>query len=282
MVSFISCNFEIGPELEKNKRCIEYLLKLGHIAISKLNEPLKKPDTMKNLLLLLSIFALFSCQNEPQNGEEASSSSTAAEELPIRGNLFVRFIEDDKHLKAEAYFFQGNDDTDTRPKSFARGVKFLGSGMGERRVGDKYVKYQYENNMDWRQEGYFFTLTDDEGREHRFSFTEGVDHLQDFELPKTIYKDKTNYISFTPAHLPEGEQIAVLITDSNNKAATTKVKGPSEEGKITLTPEMLKNLSTGKAEAYLVHIQSKRIEEPPFSLSFTIEYYTPLKKTIIK
>ncbi len=228
------------------------------------------------LLWMSSLF--FSCQNEPQ---EESAETQASSEDPIRGNLFVRYIEDDKHLKAEAYFFQGNDDLDTRPKRFEKGVQFLGSGMGERHVGDSYIRYMYENTMAWREEGYYFTLTDDDGKEHRFAFGESPQHLQDFTLPKTIYKSKTNYISFTPAHLPEGEQVAVLITDSKNKAATTKIVGPADEGKIALEPEALKNLSPGPAEVYLVHIKSRRIEDPPFSLSFTIEYYTPLKKTAI-
>jgi len=40
MVSFILCHFAIKPELTKNKRGIGYALNFGHIAISKLNEPL--------------------------------------------------------------------------------------------------------------------------------------------------------------------------------------------------------------------------------------------------
>jgi len=40
MVSFILCNFEIKPELKKNKGIIGTSLNSGHIAISKLNEPL--------------------------------------------------------------------------------------------------------------------------------------------------------------------------------------------------------------------------------------------------
>ncbi len=40
MVSFILCHFAIRPKLTKNKRSIGYALNSGHIAISKLNEPL--------------------------------------------------------------------------------------------------------------------------------------------------------------------------------------------------------------------------------------------------
>ncbi len=224
------------------------------------------------------IFTLIACQNDPQSG---AADSTEARQGPIKGNLFVRYIENDKHIKAEAYFFEGNDETDTKPKRFAKGVKFLGSGMGERQMGDRYYKYQYENTIGW-QDNYFFTLTDDAGNEHRFEFGESQPPLSDFQLPATLHRGQVNKVSFSPAHLPEGSYVAILLTDANNKAATTKIVGPSDEGSISIQPKLLEKLQSGPAEAYLVHVQSKRIEKPPFSLSFTVEYYTPLQKTVIK
>ncbi len=226
--------------------------------------------------LLFGLFNLQACQSDPKGQEEQH-----ADQVPIRGNLFVRYIEDDKHLKAEAYFFEGRDENDTRPKRFKGGVKFLGSGMGERSVGDRYYKYQYENTLAW-QDNYSFSLSDETGKEYRFSFGESPKPLTAFELPTVLSKNRTTYVSFSPSHLPEGSYVAVLLTDADNKVATTKVKGPSDEGKIAIEPKLVEKLKSGEAEVYLVRVDSKRIEEPPFSLGFTLEYYTPIKKTVIK
>ncbi|GEM_PF-4374451 len=227
--------------------------------------------------LLLGLLGLYACQSDSDRQDE----SMAEDQPPIRGNLFVRYIEDDKRLKAEAYFFEGKDETDTKPKHFKGGVQFLGSGMGERSIGDRYYKYQYENTLAW-QDNYSFSLTDDAGKTHRFSFGESPKPLTSFELPPAFSKSKTTYISFSPAHLPEGSYVAALLTDADKKVATTKVKGPSEEGKLAITPKLLEKMKNGEVEVYLVRVDSKRIEEPPFSLGFTLEYYTPIKKTGIQ
>lgn len=220
------------------------------------------------LLLVCSlclVTALFSCL--PREKEAGPT---------LFGNLYVRYLQDGKEIKAEASFFEGDSVQLATPVSILGGVSFQGSGMESRNIQDKLIRYQYQNVGDYPS-SFIFQAQDHNGAPSSFQLE--MAPVSSFSFPDSIRRSQEFSLDIQPAPGP-GESMAILFTDAAGKASLVEVPAPISQ-KITLSPGQLAALTPGLNQVYLVKKQHSAIQKGRFDVQCQVEYYTEVKEVEI-
>ena len=195
----------------------------------------------------------------------------------IFGSLYVRYLQDGNQLKAEASFFEGDSAHLATPKSILGGVSFQGSGMEQRNIQDKLIRYQYENTGDYPGQ-FTFQVQDDQGRAHQFQLD--MMPVTQFSLPDTIQKGRDAKLEILPAPQSQEEELAILWTDESGKASLLEFPSPISQT-IPITSGRLDRLAPGNYQLYLVKKRKNFINKGVYRISCEVEYYTGVKEVFI-
>lgn len=204
----------------------------------------------------------------------------AAEEAAgpkIFGNLYVRYLQEGNHIKAEASFFEGDSAHLAQPITIPGGVSFLGSGMESRNIQGKLIRYQYENTTDYPGE-LSFKVLDENGKVHQFAAK--MPPVADFLIPDTISKARGIVLELQPAPASPNEQLALLFSDAEGKASLVEIPPPIGQ-KVPISPAQLKKLGSGPHQLYLVKKQNTFIQQEAYRVDFEVEFYTVVKNVVI-
>ena len=220
---------------------------------------MRRPSTWLSICLLTAL--LCSC-SAPQT-EEAPPHRFA--------DLFVRYLEGEKELKAYASFYEGDTLRTATPIAINGGVQFIGKAMEKRTLPEFGIRYTATHTGNYRDQ-FGFTHAGREGHleEYLLSMTP-VDSFA-FEGPPSKQRGAT--LTVENGTLEAGETLVLFFFGPDNKAYTIDIEGPSAGAAYPLAPDQLRDMPTGPLQLYLVKKRSTVEKGPAITVSKAMEYYT--------
>ena len=220
---------------------------------------------MRIITLLFSIVLISACSNS----STPEVSNTAKN---IYANYYVRYLESERMLKAEATFYKGDNPESAQPLTLQKGLSLFGNNMSVRRIQNKISRYHYENLMDYPKDASFpfkYNHADSEAQTYTMSMSPvGKFEIKDCSISKGINLELETALN-------SNESFVVLFNDANNRSVSLMV--PFTENKSINIPlgAYKEILSKGKSELYLVKKQKKEIEKDGnIENKGLIEYYS--------
>jgi hypothetical protein len=193
-----------------------------------------------------------------------------AEKLFI--DFFVRYLAEDSQLKAQASFSTGISPDESRPKQIAGGVSFQSSGMVERNLLSKVIRYELERESEYIGD-FPFQFKADDGKQRAYNLT--MTPINDFFLKGDISISKGMTLVVNGGLIKANEQLVLLFSDDESRAYSITLTGPAKTIEFTLSPEQTAPLRPGPGQLYLVKRQDNQQENEEISLVSSIEFYTP-------
>lgn len=185
---------------------------------------------------------------------------------------YIRFLQAERELKAQATYYEGDSLETATPKTFFGGVSFLGSGMKARSLPNNITRYSTTRDRITYPERFRFGYKNDSGE--LIDYNLEMAPIGSYSIPDTINKRSPITISIENSPLEADESIVILINDSANKASTFSYKGPMDNTSFILSQQQLAALAIGKAEVYLVKKQVTAKKNNHRKIQSTIEFYS--------
>lgn len=197
-------------------------------------------------------------------------------ESPVKDTIlfesyFIRYLASEQQIKAQAIFAEGDTITNTFPKSFAGGVSFFSSGMTERRISDKLIRFEETRKMPYPKNFIFKYKNDDN---ISTPYIARMSPIEDFFVQKNVNKSTGVDIVVKGELLKSNQSLIFLFSDTDNVAASIEVKGPVSSTTFHLPAKKLSNLNQGKGKLYLVKKQFSVETTSNRKIDSAIEYYT--------
>lgn len=214
------------------------------------------------------LFSLFfqNCQNNSKQ-----------QETHLFAEYFVRYLETEKELKANATFLEGDTLKSARPKTYLGGVQFQGNEMTLKKPSTGVSRYTWlQNQVDYYQP-LTFTYLDDEGLAQSFSIA--MSQPGPFQFYKNrISKKEGIQMLIENGALAADESLVVFFTDADFKAAILNLRGPHEGNEYYFTPTQVSSLQTGLNEVYLVKKKHLVQKSETQTIIADVEFYTNAAK----
>lgn len=214
--------------------------------------------------VLSSLLLVGSCQ------EAGNMQQKPAEKLFI--DFFVRYLAEESQLKAHASFSKGISPDESRPKQIAGGVSFQNSGMVERNLQSKVIRYELERESEYIGD-FPFQFKAEDGKQRAYNLK--MTPIKDFFLKGDISISKGMTLVVNGGLIKANEQLVLLFSDDENRAYSITLTGPAKTIEFTLSPEQTAPLRPGPGKLYLVKRQDNQQENEEISLVSSIEFYTP-------
>lgn len=201
--------------------------------------------------------------------EAASGQEKPKEKLYI--DFFVRFLADESQLKAQATFSEGISPDEAKPKHIEGGVAFQNSGMIERNIQSKIIRYESIREGEYADD-FPFQFKDDEGNQRAYNLK--MSPIEAFFLKGEISRSKGMTIVVNGGLIKANEQLVFFFSDEDNKAYSITLSGPAKTIEFVFESAQTAPLHLGPGKLYLVKRQDNQQENDEISLVSSIEYYT--------
>ncbi len=219
------------------------------------------------ILLTLAFFILlqFSCKPSPKQEDK---------EIPDRwfAQFYVRYLNPDQKTEAEASFWKGPTAASSKSTFLKNGIFFNGGAMSEKDLSKVNILKYTSKRTGELPEAFDFRFDLDPALD--LSFSDRIDPIDNFEISYTPGENTPLTLEWAGSSLNENEEIVFIISDSQKKAITFSVKGPSAENKLEIPFQKFKKASAGKGELYLVRKKYMDVKNENFEGNSTVEYYT--------
>lgn len=198
---------------------------------------------MKSRLFFLAFLLLLflnACKSSGSKQEENAENGHIT-------NLYVRYLEKEKQVKAVAEFkFQNKEGRVEKDDSIYK-IWFQGRAMND--LSELTGKNYYDLELDHANPGKFeFTIENQNKQVTNHSLDliqENVIEFQQFKKGYGLLVNLKNLI------LKEMEELIFVITDSNANSVSTTIKGPSK-GIVLITQESFDSMKEGTCMIYPV------------------------------
>jgi hypothetical protein len=216
------------------------------------------------VLVFVQLFLLFgACQSNEKNNEVKAK--------PLYINYEVRYLEQEKELRALAYFKEGDSLKSAVSREFSNAT-FQSSAMEKQNLGGRGSRYiltrkgAFSSNLDF---GY--------------KNDEGIPINYDLSMPAVgkffikggnIYKNKGTTIVWKGDPLDASQSIVFMFTDKNNKASSASIKGPTKLPEAFISTKNLAGINLGKGQLYLIKKQVRKTTDQNQTILSVVEYYT--------
>jgi hypothetical protein len=183
----------------------------------------------------------------------ASLLTACQDDKPIAmaADLYLRFDQDSKSLKAEALFFEVDSVSKGKNLIFQNGVSLNGTKMPTVSLPGGMVRYELELPGGTVAPKYVFEFKDNSGQERALPLTINVFEKVGVEATTCQNLPCLN-LSFDGPDIGQEEKLVAMFTDSTNTSQSIEIKGPIVKNQIPVAPAQLKRLKPGPATAYLV------------------------------
>lgn len=218
-------------------------------------------------IYVLSLFQFILLLSACQTNEKPNQSNAK----PLFVNYEVRYLEQEKELRALATFKEGDSLDVAAPKEFSN-VSFQGSAMDKQVLGEKGFRYilsrkgPYSNNLD-------FGYKNDDGIPVNYDLS--MPEVGEFFIKEgTINKNTGATLVWKGEALDDSQSFVFMFTDKNNKASSISIKGPTNLSEVFLPMEAVAKIATGEVQLYLVKKQILRTQVENQNILSVVEYYT--------
>jgi len=225
----------------------------------------------KNILICLFCgagIALLACNN----------AADQQEPLHVYADYYVRYLAATQQLKAEVQFTEGAELQNAQSKIIAEGVRFLDKEMDLQLLKKSQHRYSYTDTMSFSPSVYFQNGNDKSL--HREELT---------MLPIELYSvrdnasKETGLTLITNDNLLKGnENLTILLSDEENRAASFTVHGPVSDTIHQIPPGAFQSLRVGPGSLYLVKRMKKTRSGANQTITATFEYYTDTLAVVIQ
>lgn len=223
-----------------------------------------------------TFFALFiglliaSCDSSQSQKERTVQSSQEEKDTStiLYADLYMRYMAENNSVKAQANFKEGLDLKTAQNKKFKGGVSFQGSGMEEKNLQGKLIRYEANRYGDLTPPYRFGFDVNGQGKK---IFNANISAIGNFEIKQ---HDKYLTISCTDGKLTKEEHLVVLFSDKDNTAASVVIPGPSTSNSHNIMLEQIQQLASGDCKVYLVKKRLEKRKEENLDLRIDTEYYT--------
>jgi len=190
----------------------------------------------------------------------------------IYAELFVRYLQSEREIKATATFFEGDSLANAAPKTFQGGVAFQGSGMEARQLPGGATRYNLQRAADYA-EAFPFRFKDDDGQTLEYALS--MVPLDTFFIANNQASKNQGMVLYAKGgELQDGESLVFFFSDAQNRAVTFTIPGPHRGEEYRLTRQQLKDLAVGPHYMYLVKKRRTAEERGKLSVLADVEYYT--------
>ncbi len=223
---------------------------------------------MKNYLTFLAFFGLLSaCQEEKP--------------VTIAADLYVRYEQDAKKLKAEALFFEADSLSKGKNVIFQNGVTLNGTKMLTVTLPGGMVRYELEMSDGTLAPKYAFEFQDKAGREHSLPLK--IHPFEKIGLTETTCQNLPCLnVSFEGPEIEKDEKLVVMFTDTASTSQSLEIKGPIVKNQIPVAPAQLNRLKPGPATAYLVRSKTSSEKKDGILAKKLAEFYSITTSVEIK
>ncbi|MDX1667617.1 MAG: hypothetical protein R3350_10320 [Saprospiraceae bacterium] len=212
--------------------------------------------------------SLGSCQQEPPPSEAKM----------IFADFFVRYLQTEQQLLAQATLMEGDSLGDTRPLVPSGGISFQGFEMEARQLPEGIVRYALIRSSSYPDSLRFeCSLDGDRG----FTYNTAMSPVIDFRVDDPIIKEKGLNLTLAGPALQADQSLVLLFTDQDDKASSVTLSGPRESNRYLLPPEKISKLSPGPGQLYLVKKQRRVDRQGQRSVVSEIEFYTRNKDIVV-
>lgn len=200
-----------------------------------------------------------------------AAACSSDQQPKIYGSFFVRYMEEERQIKAHANFYEGDTLAAARPKIWTGGVSFLGSSMDVRDLQGSGMRYTAERQMDFMSE-YMFRFTDEKGKMQEIKMNAGSMAKAGFKEP--VSKQAGLVFTYSGEKLKASESIVILLTDEQNQTQTIEFQGPQSSNDIILSNDTAASIPPGKWQMYAVRTGKTEMKQGRFDYLLESEYYT--------
>ena len=186
-------------------------------------------------------------------------------------DFFVRYLEAEKQLKANANFFIGDSIRTAHPVDVNGGVFFQGKIMGKRELPDHGARYAVTRTSEF-EERFLFTYRDNRDRSQELLIT--MSPVGNFSISGAPSKSGGLTLQVENGKLSAGETLILFFSDAGDKAMTITFNGPISDPAYSLSPQELAGLPAGPTQLYLVKKAANIQTRDGQTQISTIEYYT--------
>ncbi len=227
---------------------------------------------MKNLasFCFLGVFIfLTACQ--PATKKEKKEPNTYAK-------FVVQYRQNDRLFIAEASYAIGDSLANAQAAEMSS-VNFQGSPMDLNNSARKSLFYKTERQSNF-QNLLKFKTTAPSGKKMTTDFQ--FEAIESFLVKDQISKEKGLTIVWKGLPLGEEENLLILLSDQDNKAASSTILGPTARAEIQIEGTFFKDLKTGSGNLFLVRKKKGEKTEGQSMIQYDLNYYTiPLKIEIL-
>lgn len=214
------------------------------------------------LLVFISFLFLISCQSETPKSDQKQPTTFA--------NFFVRFLQSENQVKANASFRTGMTQDLSKPIQIENGVFFHNGNMKEKKIPNVGIRYSYDYKGDF-SDPYKFRFTDP--LQGKMNYEVNVNPILNYSIKGDVSKSKGLTLTWEGTPLNENESLVFLFTAAK-KNVPFEIKGKTASSTIEVPAEKLKTLEVGAAKVYLVRKQSHLHQEGNFVALSEMEFYT--------
>lgn len=216
------------------------------------------------ILLRITLFisiCLAACNSEP-------AKTTPSKKL--FANFYIRYLQPEKQVKAEANFLRGDSIKNAKALRIDGGVSFQNSGMGQRKLPNGTIRYNYENFFDYPTD-FVFGFKDLNGEPQKQTLT--LPPLGAFSTSE-VSQSKGGKLILENDVLTNEESLVCLMSDSNEQTVSFAIEAASKGSEFVIPTEKLSKLALGSIKLYLVRKKVEKVSNPGYSYTSTIEYYS--------
>ncbi len=220
---------------------------------------------MKSLYIIpfFALFLFFACKAD----QKPSSPKVSF----ISSSYYLRYLEEEKELKTEATFRQGDSLENAAAKIYS-GVFFNNKEMAFKKLSDANQRYVLNTTGDFPSKNLVFSFINDKGQKESQSFS--FSSMKNLATKGLVSKSKGVTLTWEGEALTDQESVICLFSDGNNRTTNTVLKGPTEGAQINIPSEKLSALTAGEGKLYLVRKNRVRKDETNRSSFAVLEYYT--------
>ncbi|MEM1319050.1 MAG: hypothetical protein AAGG75_02275 [Bacteroidota bacterium] len=218
-------------------------------------------------LFLIFAIGLSACQ--PSTPESNTQTTTAAPETQF-ADFYIRYLQEEGQLRAEATFRKGKSLKESEPMTFSS-VFFEGGAMELRDLRNRGIRYKSERSGTYNS-NFAFKIQPESGEGEEYEL--GMSPVDNFTATVPFSKTKGASLSWQGDALQADEQLVAFFVDKDNKAHLFDFKGPIANNSIVLAAEKLAAVPSGQGKLYLVKKRAQKEEKDQKQIKSLIEFYT--------
>ena len=231
---------------------------------------LPKTIAMKKIFVLFVVLSglfTFGCQSDSTSTAK-NNANTVNEK--VFGNLYVRYIQPDNQIKAEASFSQGSDKKNSHPIELKGNVSFQGNVLRPRKILDKLTKYSFEQVEAYKKEYSFeFEIND-----KKMNIPMKMASIDSIYPVGNISITKGGDFKFLGEPFSDKEKLVAIVSDKTNYATSFVAEKISNENTFHIPSTTFSKFKTGKGTFYLVRKRTTHLNNKNYELITSTEYYS--------